>query len=51
MHAGDPHVSVQGGIPAGGAVRHYQAWFRNAAVFCTSDTFNLTNAVRVAWTP
>ncbi len=49
MNAGDAHVSVQGAVPAGGGTRHYQAWFRNMASFCTSETFNLTNAVRVVW--
>jgi hypothetical protein len=40
---------MQGGVPSGGATRHYQAWFRNIGSFCTSATFNLTNAVRVVW--
>ena len=45
---GDQSVSVRGGI-AGPGTRTYQAWYRNAASFCTSDTFNLTNGVTVLW--
>jgi len=46
---GDPSVSVRGAIAAPGT-RTYQVWYRNAAPFCTSDTFNLTNGVAVNWT-
>jgi hypothetical protein len=49
MNAGDVPISVQGAVPPGGATRIYQGWFRNAAPFCTSDTFNLTNGVLVLW--
>lgn len=48
---GDPLISVQGLVPAGGGTRHYQGWYRDAAAFCTTSTFNLTNGVRVAWGP
>jgi hypothetical protein len=48
---GDPPVSVRGLVPAGGGVRTYQIWYRNAAAYCTPDTFNLTNAVEVSWQP
>ena len=48
--AGSPTVSVRGLVPPG-SVRFYQAWYRNAATFCTSETFNLTNAIRVDWLP
>ncbi|MCY2960521.1 MAG: hypothetical protein NTY35_10190 [Planctomycetota bacterium] len=45
---GDPSISVRGNcLP--GDVRIYQAWYRNAASFCTADTFNLTNAWQVVW--
>jgi hypothetical protein len=47
--AGDPDVSVRGLVPATGAVRYYQGWYRNSANFCTSATFNLTNGLRVQW--
>ena len=45
---GDLPVSVRGAVSAGD-VRVYQVWYRNAAAFCTADTFNLTNGVRVEW--
>ncbi len=48
--AGDPAVSI-GGANAAGDVRTYQVWYRNAAAFCTSDTFNLTNGHQVTWGP
>ncbi len=44
----DPDVSVRGAVPAG-ALRYYQAWYRNAAVYCTPSTFNLTNGLAVQW--
>lgn len=47
--AGDLPVSVRGNIPVGGAQRYYQCWYRNAASFCTSATFNTTNGVSVRW--
>jgi hypothetical protein len=43
-------VSVHGSCAAGD-VRFYQCWYRNAAAFCTSETFNYTNGVRVVWLP
>jgi len=45
---GDPSVSVQGSCTPG-ATRVYQIWYRNAAAFCSSDTFNLTNAWQITW--
>ncbi|MBL8859579.1 MAG: hypothetical protein JNL28_13815 [Planctomycetes bacterium] len=47
---GDPAISVQGVIAAPG-VRTYQGWYRNAAVFCTPSTFNLTHGLQVQWVP
>jgi len=44
-------LSAAGSIPAEGAVRTYQVWYRNAAPFCTAASFNLTNGVRVTWIP
>jgi hypothetical protein len=41
---------VTGAIAAPGD-RYYQVWYRNAAAFCGPDTFNLTNGLRVTWTP
>jgi hypothetical protein len=48
---GTPLVSVAGGVPPAGGTREYQVWYRNAPGFCTSATYNLTNAVTVQWTP
>jgi hypothetical protein len=48
--ASDPSVSVRGMI-APGDVRAYQVWYRNAASFCTSATYNLSNGVSIAWAP
>ncbi len=47
---GDLSISVKGANVAGN-VRTYQAWYRNAAAFCTVDTFNLTNGRQVTWVP
>lgn len=49
--AGDPSIHVKGLIPAGGGTRFYQVWYRNPADFCTHDTFNFTNGIKVLWTP
>lgn len=45
---GDEPISVRGAIAAPG-IRTYQIWYRNAAAFCTSSTFNLSNGLRVVW--
>jgi hypothetical protein len=47
--ATDPMLSVSGGIPLDGGQRTYQAWYRNAASFCTSSTFNLSNGLLINW--
>jgi hypothetical protein len=47
---GDASVSVRGAVAAGD-VRTYQVWYRNAATFCTADTFNLSNGYEAAWAP
>ncbi len=44
----DQAVSVRGACSAG-VTRHYQIWYRNAAAFCSSDTFNLTNGYTLLW--
>ncbi|MBK7874183.1 MAG: hypothetical protein IPJ77_00245 [Planctomycetes bacterium] len=50
--AGDPLVSVRGAIPAAGATRHYQCFYRNAvAAFCPPATSNRTNGVTIVWVP
>jgi hypothetical protein len=49
---GDAPISVQGQIPLlAGVTRTYQVRYRNAAVYCTSATFNLTNGIEVLWSP
>jgi hypothetical protein len=47
----DLSITLKGAVPAGGGTRTYQVWYRNAAAFCTSSTFNLTNGVLVNWVP
>jgi len=47
----DLDVSVKGLVPAAGGTRYYQVWYRNAAMFCTSSTFNLSNGLSVTWVP
>ncbi|MBK7876996.1 MAG: hypothetical protein IPJ77_14835 [Planctomycetes bacterium] len=50
--AGDQAVSIRGSIPAAaGVTRIYQAFYRNAANFCTPATSNRTNALSVLWLP
>jgi hypothetical protein len=41
-------IHIAGGTAAGD-VRNYQCWYRDAAPFCTPDTFNLTNMVTLTW--
>jgi hypothetical protein len=41
---------VQAPITAAGQ-RMYQIWYRDAANFCTTANFNLTNALVINWTP
>ena len=48
--AGDQTISVRAALVAGD-VRNYQVWYRNAAVFCSASTFNLTNGLNVVWQP
>lgn len=45
---GDTSIATAGGV-APGDVRTYQAWYRDAAAFCTGDTFNLTQGLEVIW--
>lgn len=47
---GQQLVSVRGAVTASD-VRLYQAWYRNAATFCTASTFNLSNAFQITWAP
>jgi hypothetical protein len=34
-----------------GDTRHYQGWYRDAAVYCTTGTFNLTQGLTLVWQP
>jgi hypothetical protein len=45
---GNPPIHIRGQVTTPGT-RTYQCWYRNAAVFCTPSTFNLTNGVLVTW--
>jgi len=46
----DQPVSVKGMTSAGVGYR-YQAWYRDAIVYCTPSTFNLSNGVLAYWAP
>jgi hypothetical protein len=48
--AGDPPVHIKGADAVGNS-RTYQCWYRNAAVFCSPDTFNLSNGWSLIWLP
>lgn len=47
--AGDPTLSLAGGIPLDGALSTYQVWYRDSAVFCNGSDYNLTNGVSTLW--
>jgi hypothetical protein len=49
-HAGELPVSVAGSAPPN-LSRLYQVWYRNAAAFCTTATFNLSQGLSVPWQP
>jgi hypothetical protein len=42
------HIAGAVGSPG---LRYYQCWYRDAASFCTPQTFNLTQAVSTTWIP
>jgi hypothetical protein len=46
----DVPIHTKGNVVAGN-VRAYQSLYRDAVAFCTSATFNTTNALRVIWAP
>ncbi len=48
---GDSPLSIDSLVYASGGVRYYQVWYRDPAPHCTSKTTNLTNGLRVIWTP
>ncbi|MCY2961488.1 MAG: PQQ-dependent sugar dehydrogenase [Planctomycetota bacterium] len=45
----DVGIAIKGMITSGPQTRTYQVWYRNAATFCSVDTFNLTNGLSVVW--
>ena len=47
---GDAPISITGAVTAPG-FRTYQALYRDAAAYCTPATNNLTQALRVTWSP
>jgi hypothetical protein len=47
--AGELPISLRGAVGAPGSVRTYQIWYRNAASYCTVDTFNLSNGLVLTW--
>lgn len=49
--AGDVPISVLGTIAPAGGIRTYQAWYRDAVVYCTPAFQNLTNGIEIAWSP
>jgi Tol biopolymer transport system component len=48
---GDTPISVAGGLSIFGGTRYYQAWYRDPATYCTSNAFNVSNAVQIDWQP
>jgi hypothetical protein len=44
-------ITVGGGPINPGDIKHYQCWYRDAIVFCTASTFNLTQGVSLQWVP
>lgn len=47
----DPSLSSIGMVPATGATRYYQVWYRDSANFCSGAAYNLTNGIELAWQP
>ena len=49
--SGSGPIGTQGVIPAAGATRHYQVFYRDLASYCSAQTFNLSNGLTVVWAP
>lgn len=47
----DPTISVRGNVTVPFSTRTYLVRYRNAASFCTTSTFNVTNTLQVTWRP
>ena len=41
---------MKGGARAGDRL-HYQIWYPDAAAYCTSATYDLTNGLTLDWIP
>ena len=48
---GDASISVRGGVPLMGGTYYYQTWYRDPTSFCTSGATNLSDGLKVIWTP
>jgi hypothetical protein len=44
-------ISVGGAPISAGDLKHYQCWYRDAAPFCATETFNLTQGLSLTWAP
>lgn len=49
--AGDPPISVEGFVPAGGGRRYYQVVYRIQGSFCFASPVNSSNSLAVDWFP
>jgi hypothetical protein len=50
--AGDPSITVRGGVPSSGGTRAYQTYYRdNNLAFCTSLTYNISSGIIINWAP
>ena len=47
--ADEPVSSRSWVVPGSGESAWYQVYYRNAAVFCTADTFNASNGYAITW--
>jgi hypothetical protein len=46
-----PSVAVAGGITVPGTIKGYYLAYRDPVSFCTANTFNASNSLRVVWAP
>jgi len=45
----DEAIHVRGNLLPTGGWRYYQCWYRNSASYCTTSTFNTSNAAALLW--
>jgi hypothetical protein len=48
---GDTSISLRGGVPMMGGTYYYQTWYRDPTAFCTGGVTNLSDGLKVTWTP